>query len=97
MSEILSRIADRHPLSSEHAEDGRYTWPERWNEAHDEIADLEAKLEASGKLIALYEEEFNSVAPMLMIHGWRAPDKNVRLGEELRAQIAAAQQEQEDE
>ena len=61
------------------------------------VAALEAKLEASGKLIALYEEEFNSVAPILMMHGWMASDKNVRLGAELRAQIAAAQQEKEDE
>lgn len=44
MSKILSRIAEKHPLSHEHSEDGRYVWPERWHEAHIEVNALEAKL-----------------------------------------------------
>ena len=90
MSEILSRIADRHPLSSEHAEDGRYTWPERWNEAHDEIAALEAKLEAMSQVI----EVVRAVLPNMIAKG--------PLSEASRLDFAlqefdAAQEEKEDE
>ena len=52
MSETLIRIAEKHPLSNEHAEDGRYSWPERWHEAHTEVAAIEAKLEAARHLLA---------------------------------------------
>ena len=43
MSETLTRISEKHPLSPAYAEDGRYVWPERWREAHTEVAALEAE------------------------------------------------------
>ena len=45
MSNILEEIVERHPLEHSYAEDGRYAWPERWKEAKEAFAALEAKLE----------------------------------------------------
>ena len=94
MSEILSRIADRHPLSSEHAEDGRYTWPERWNEAHDEIAALEAerdelkaKLEAMERQAKAHSMLHNPPSSDAPISAWQ------RWKQDTDAAIAAAQEE----
>jgi len=44
MSNILEEIVERHPLEHSYAEDGRYAWPERWKEAKEAFAALEAKL-----------------------------------------------------
>jgi hypothetical protein len=34
---IMEEIEKERPLSYEHAEDGRYTWPERWEELKDKL------------------------------------------------------------
>ena len=68
--------------------------PEKWK-AVTAVSALEAKLEAMEELIVLYEQEFSDVAGLLMVHGWKASLENVQRGKELRARIAAAQEEKE--
>src|SRR3990167_6944612 len=63
MSNILEEIIERHPLEHSYAEDGRYAWPERWKEAKEAFAALEAKLEAFQRLLKAAQAEWAYRAP----------------------------------
>ena len=72
MNEKLQQIAERHPLAGDHAEDGRYIWPERWHEAREAFAALESSLaQAKGSIETL--ERMNQAVRRALdeaIPGW---------------------------
>ena len=90
MSEILNRIAQKHPLSHEHAEDGRYAWPDRWHEAHDEVDALEAELKVNRLALSL----IFTLQPELGMHRLlQHITIELDTREHLEQDLAAAQQE----
>ena len=87
MSEILSRIAEKHPLSSEYAEDGRYAWPDRWADARVVFVALEAKLEAMERASVNVQRHLRALRPFDLEHG---------IHEQLADALAAAQEEEKE-
>lgn len=45
--EIMNGIEIKYPLSFEHADDGRYTWPQRWQTLRAELEKIEKLKEYS--------------------------------------------------